>query len=124
MALTNAEKQRRWRAAHAKRRRSVARVAAMLSRNAFAERKTHPVRVGMVQIDVDQYFLKLADLISEALSPDKTVKQDRRVKQLSWALLHRLRFRKEERKAKREPDPQARALREHFIRSQLGLVEP
>src|SRR5215471_11332288 len=47
MALTNAEKQRRWRQHHAERRRAVARIASMLTRRSHSEGHVEEIAIGL-----------------------------------------------------------------------------
>jgi hypothetical protein len=75
MALTNADKQRRWRAAHAGRRQSVARIATMLMRRSHTTGRTFELKVGWYETTVDEYFLKLAALLGDALKTDKAIRQ-------------------------------------------------
>jgi hypothetical protein len=122
MALTNAEKQHRWRAAHAKRRRTAARIAGMLLHApSEGEAAPYPVKVGWNTAQIDRHAFKLAILIADLLSPDKTIKQDQAIKRLHWALRHRLSFRTYERETRRERDPQMRAAREQWIEERLSL---
>jgi len=83
-ALTNAEKQKRWRERHTEDRRKVARVAAMLMRRSHTEGHTTQFQVGWNWVTADVYFLRLAVLICDVL------KTDRAIKQLRWALAQRL----------------------------------
>jgi hypothetical protein len=88
VALTNIEKQARWRERHADRRHAVARIATMLTRQRFSDGITHEVQVGWNTCTIDGYFLNLAKLICTVL------KTDRAIKQLRWALAKCLRDRK------------------------------
>jgi len=75
MALTNAEKQARWRTAHADRRRTLARITTLLMRRRHAEGRTDEITVGWYTTKVDAYFFKLAFLICDALETDKEIRQ-------------------------------------------------
>jgi hypothetical protein len=75
MALTNAEKQARWRKRHADRRRDVARIATMLTRRRHPEGRTDEITIGWYTTKVDAYFFKLASLICNALETDKEIRQ-------------------------------------------------
>ena len=91
-ALTNAEKQKRWRERHTEDRRKVARVAAMLIRRSHTEGHTTQFQVGWNWVTADVYFLRLAVLICDVL------KTDRAIKQLRWALAQCLDNRRRDRK--------------------------
>jgi hypothetical protein len=80
MALTNAEKQRRWRTTHAGRRRTAARITTMLMRRSHSDGRAIGAKIGWNSVTFDAYFLKLAVLICDAL------KTDRAIRQLRWAL--------------------------------------
>jgi len=80
MPLTNAEKQRRWRTAHADRRRTAARITSMLMRRSHATGRTSETQYGWNTVMVDGYFYSLAGLLCDLL------KTDRAINQLKWAL--------------------------------------
>lgn len=80
MAMSNAEKQRRWRAAHADRRRDVQRIATMLTRRSHAVGRTIEAKVGWNGVTFDAYFYTLAVLLTNVL------KTDRAINQLRWGL--------------------------------------
>jgi hypothetical protein len=96
MALTNIEKQARWRERHADRRHAVARIATMLTRQRFSDGITHEIQLGWNTCTIDGYFVDLAKLIGAVLKTDKAIKQ------LRWALAKCLRDRKRVREWLRE----------------------
>jgi hypothetical protein len=87
MALTNAEKQARWRKRHADRRRDVARIATMLMRRRHPEGRTDEITLGWYTTKVDAYFFKLAFQICHALETDKEIRQLKNA--LAYCLDHR-----------------------------------
>jgi hypothetical protein len=107
MPLTNAEKQKRWRAAHGDRRRTVQRIATLLMRHSHPEGHTDEITVGWYTTKVDAYFFKLADLICDALGTDKEIRQ------LKNALAYYLDRRQSSR---REHNWRERRWREHWLR--------
>jgi hypothetical protein len=80
MALTNAEKQARWRGRHADQRRRVPRIATLLMRRSHSTGRAVETKVGWNTVTFDGYFYTLASLICDVL------KTDRAIKQLRWAL--------------------------------------
>lgn len=80
MALTNAEKQARWRQHHVERRRAVARIATLLMRRSHTTGRRIEAKLGWNGVTFDAYFLDLAHLLAGVL------KTDRDLKQLKWAL--------------------------------------
>jgi hypothetical protein len=83
MALTNAEKQRRWRAAHADRRRKVQRIATLLMRSRVTGR-VHKVAVGWYETNIDEHFFQLADATIDVLGTEKAISQ---LKSALWYFL-------------------------------------
>jgi hypothetical protein len=80
VALSNAEKQARWRERHAERRQTVARIASMLTRRSHTEGSTTEAKVGWNTVTFDDYFYTLAFRLADVL------KTDRAIMQLRWAL--------------------------------------
>ncbi len=80
MALSNAEKQARWRGRHADQRRDVARIANLLLRQSRSEGRAVETKVGWNTVTFDEYFYTLAALICTVLKTDKAIRQ------LRWAL--------------------------------------
>jgi hypothetical protein len=79
-ALTNAEKQKRWRERHAEDRRVVAHIAAMLMRRDHSYGQPRKAKIGWNTTTFDEYFYTLATLISDVLKTDQAIRQ------LKWAL--------------------------------------
>jgi hypothetical protein len=112
MALTNAEKQRRWRQHHAEHRRAVARIATMLMRRSHKTGRIIQAKLGWNGVTFDAYFFDLAHLLADVL------KTDRALKQLKWALAARVDDRKRARQFENE-----RKAREARERSRERAIE-
>jgi hypothetical protein len=95
MALTNREKQKRWRERHSERRRNIARIAKLLMRRSHVFGKTLEVQLGWNWVTFDLYFLHLARLLCVVL------KTDRAIMQLQWGLAVCLKERKQTRYSQR-----------------------
>jgi hypothetical protein len=96
VALTNAEKQARWRLRHADQRRRVARIATTLMRRSHSTGRAIETKVGWNAVTFDEYFYTLATLICGVLKTDKAIKQ------LRWALAKCLHDRARGREAARD----------------------
>jgi hypothetical protein len=80
MALTNAEKQRAWRARHVDRRHRVALIDSMLMWRQLASGQTFKIQLGWNWVTIDANFFYLASLICGVLETDKAINQ------LRWSL--------------------------------------
>jgi hypothetical protein len=95
MALTNAEKQARWRERHADQRRGVARIANLLMRRSRSEGRAIEAKLGWNEVTFDEYFYTLAAVICGVLKTDKAIRQ------LRWALAKCLQDRRRSRERER-----------------------
>lgn len=73
MALSNAEKQARWRARHAGQRQQASRLAALLLRRSRSDGEQIKTKVGWNDVAFDRYFLRLAWVLCTILGSDRAV---------------------------------------------------
>ena len=100
MALSNAEKQARWRARHAEQLQQASRLAALLLRRSRSDGAVIKAKVGWHDVTFDAYFARLAGALCAMLGSDRAIKQ------LRWALAKCLDERKHARQALASPAQQ------------------
>jgi hypothetical protein len=120
MALTNAEKQARWRKRHVERRRRAAKLVSLLMRRSHSTGYTIETKFGWNTVTFDKYFYTLAALICDGF------KSDREIKQLRWALTRCLYDRRCDRErqrcARRDAKPRSQSPELRLVREPAEVL--